>query len=257
MLHRRLLTGTGIAFICAAAVAGCFTSGQSGDPGAGFLGAAGPYGGGSAGGRGSGAAGARSTGGADAGAAGATGAGGSICTVFAATPDAGAPTDGAASASDASAHDGAAATEPDATSDAGADGSAASDASASDTGASDTGTSEAGTPTVAVCTVGAISLTWTLEQAGTTIAETCPRAGVATIRLIANAMNVDFKCGDGAGRTPALAAGTYAVSLHALDATGAAVSDTSTMNVTIAAGQIVSLGNAVFDVDRDAGSRIE
>jgi len=239
MLHRRLLTGTGIAFICAATVAGCFTSGQNGDPGAGFLGGAGPsYGGGAGayGSGGSGAAGARST--SDAGTAGVTGEGGSICGVFTATPDGGASADGATTEAGPSAHDGAAATEAGASSDAGTDGSGATEAGATEAGAA-----------AAVCSVGAISLTWSLEQAGTTIAETCGQAGVATIRLIANGMNVDFKCGDGAGRTPPLAAGTYAVSLHALDATGVALSDTSTMNVTVAAGQIVSLGNAVFDVD--------
>ncbi len=250
MLHRRLLTGTGIALICAASAAGCFTSGQSGDPGAGFLGGTGNYYGGTGGSYGSGAAGARSTGGDDAGTAGATGEGGSICGVgfIVATPDGGTPADGATTEAGASTHDGAAANEAGATSDARTDGAAATEAGAAEAGAAEAGAAEAGM-TAAVCTVGAISLTWSLEQAGTTIAETCAQAGVATIRLVANAMNVDFKCGDGAGRTPALAAGTYAVSLHALDATGASVSDTSTMNVTVAAGQIVSLGEAVFDVD--------
>jgi hypothetical protein len=256
MLHRRLLTGTGIAFICAATVAGCFTSGENGDPGAGFLGGTGPnYGGtaGAYGAGGSGTAGARSTGGADAGTAGTTGEG-SICGGFLATPDGGASADGATTEAGASTHDGAATSEAGASSDAGTDGSAtteagATEAGATEAGATEAGATEAGTTTPAVCTVGAISFTWSLEQAGTTIAETCGQAGVATIRLIANGMNVDFKCGDGAGRTPALAAGTYAVSLHALDASGAAVSDTSTMNVTVTAGQIVSLGNAVFDVD--------
>ncbi|HTA17738.1 MAG TPA: hypothetical protein VK989_00515 [Polyangia bacterium] len=243
-----MLTGTGIAFICAASVAGCFTSGQSGDPGAGFLGGPGNDYRGTAGSYGSGTAGARSTGGADAGTAGATGEGGAICGVIMATPDGGAPADGAAneagamSASDASTHDGGAANEAGATTDASPDGSAATEV-----GAAEAGTTEGGT--TAVCTVGAISLTWSLERAGTTIAETCAQAGVAKIRLVANTMNVDFQCDSGAGRTPALAAGTYAVSLHALDATGASVSDTSTMNVTVAAGQIVSLGEAVFDVD--------
>jgi hypothetical protein len=247
MLHRRL-TGI-IAFISAAAVAGCFTQGQSGDPGAGFLGGSGRYYSGTAGWSGSGTAGASSA--SDAGTAGATGEGGSICGVgfIMATPDGGMRAEGGTRAdgatTDASSRDGATANEAGAASDASADGVAAPEAGAPEAGATEAGAAAPAT----VCTVGAISLSWSLERAGTTIAETCAQGGVATIRLVANAMNVDFSCGNGAGRTPALAAGTYAVSLHALDATGLSISDTPTMNVTVVAGQITALGDAVFDVD--------
>jgi hypothetical protein len=92
------------------------------------------------------------------------------------------------------------------------------------------------------------ALTWSLERAGTTTAETCAQAGAASVRLIAGTTMFDLPCADGEGLTTAIAPGTYPISLHLVDASGADLSVTQTMNISIAAGQLVFLGDVPFDL---------
>jgi len=92
------------------------------------------------------------------------------------------------------------------------------------------------------------ALTWSIEQADTSGAETCAQAGAASVRLIAGTKTFDLPCGDGKGRTTAIAPGDYPVTLHLIDAQGADLSVTQTMSLHVDEGQLIFLGNVVFDV---------
>ncbi|HEY2731176.1 MAG TPA: hypothetical protein VGK52_14640 [Polyangia bacterium] len=93
------------------------------------------------------------------------------------------------------------------------------------------------------------ALTWSIDKKSTGAIESCTQAGAATIRLLAGATAFDLTCGDGKGRTTAIAPGTYAVTLDLLDAAGAKLSETQTMSLAIGAGQLLFLGDVPFDVD--------
>ncbi len=93
------------------------------------------------------------------------------------------------------------------------------------------------------------ALTWSIDKKSTGVIESCAQAGAATVRLLAGATTFDLPCGDGKGRTTAIAPGTYAVTLDLLDATGAKLSETQTMSLAIGAGQLVFLGDVPFDVN--------
>jgi hypothetical protein len=92
------------------------------------------------------------------------------------------------------------------------------------------------------------ALTWSIEQSGGGAAETCAQAGAATVRLVAGSMTYDLPCADGKGRTSAVVPADYAVTVHLLDAHGADLSVTQTMTLFVDEGQLVFLGNVVFDV---------
>jgi hypothetical protein len=92
------------------------------------------------------------------------------------------------------------------------------------------------------------SLTWSIENAGSLAAETCAQASAATVRLVAGAKTFDLTCADGKGRTTALAPGDYPVTIHLLSASGAELSVTQSMTLHVVAGQLLFLGNVVFDV---------
>jgi hypothetical protein len=93
------------------------------------------------------------------------------------------------------------------------------------------------------------ALTWSIENATSGAGRTCAQAGAATIRVDANGKIFDLPCAPGAGRTPALTAGEYSVKLSLLDALGAPLSVTGSMILRIENGQLIFLGDAVFDVN--------
>ena len=93
------------------------------------------------------------------------------------------------------------------------------------------------------------ALTWSIDKASTGAIETCAQAGATSVRLTAGATKFDLPCANGKGRTTALAPGSYPVTLDLLDASGATLSETQTMTVAIAAGQLVFLGDVPFDVN--------
>ncbi len=93
------------------------------------------------------------------------------------------------------------------------------------------------------------ALTWSIDRVDTHAIVSCAQAGAATVRLLAGATTFDLACADGKGRTTAIAAGSYPVTLDLLDASGATLSETQTMTVAIGAGQLVFLGDVPFDVN--------
>jgi hypothetical protein len=93
------------------------------------------------------------------------------------------------------------------------------------------------------------ALTWSIDKASTGAIETCAQAGATSVRLTAGATKFDLPCANGKGRTTALAPGSYPVMLDLLDASGATLSETQTMNVAITAGQLVFLGDVPFDIN--------
>jgi hypothetical protein len=92
-----------------------------------------------------------------------------------------------------------------------------------------------------------IALSWTIDRAGTTL--TCDQAGATTVEVDDGQHEFEFKCSDGQDRTTSMTPGSYQVTLRLLDAQGSVLSGTTTMTVTIAAGQLVDLGAVVFDVN--------
>ena len=92
------------------------------------------------------------------------------------------------------------------------------------------------------------ALTWSIEKDGTNAAETCAQAGAMSVRVAAGTTTFDLACADGKGRTTSIAPGDYPVTLHLLDAQGADLSVTQTMTLHIDEGQLLFLGNVVFDV---------
>jgi hypothetical protein len=93
------------------------------------------------------------------------------------------------------------------------------------------------------------ALTWSIDKASTGAIETCAQAGATSVRLTAGTTKFDLPCANGKGRTTALAPDSYPVMLDLLDASGATLSETQTMNVAIAAGQLVFLGDVPFDIN--------
>jgi hypothetical protein len=92
------------------------------------------------------------------------------------------------------------------------------------------------------------ALTWEIDDADTGASLTCDAAGAKTVRLAAGTKIFDIPCGPGKGRTTAIAPGDYPVTLSLLDASGDPLSVTGSMTLRVAAGQLVFLGNVVFDV---------
>jgi hypothetical protein len=107
--------------------------------------------------------------------------------------------------------------------------------------ASSQGTSGAGTGQ-------AIKLAWSIERAGTTTIITCADAGAATVELDVGTQQFPFPCGDGSGQTPSLTVGTYPTTIRLLDAQGAALSVTPTMDVAVPAALLLDLHTVIFDV---------
>jgi hypothetical protein len=93
------------------------------------------------------------------------------------------------------------------------------------------------------------ALTWSIDKKSTGAIESCTQAGAAHVRLTAGTTKFDLACADGKGRTTAVPPGSYPVVLDLLDGTGATLSETQTMTVPIAAGQLVFLGDVPFDVN--------
>jgi hypothetical protein len=94
-----------------------------------------------------------------------------------------------------------------------------------------------------------IALTWSIDQVTTQSTRTCGDVGAATVQLTAGSSTFTFSCTDGKGRTTALAPGSVPVMLDLLDSGGAPLSATTSMNVTVGAGQLIFLGNVPFDVN--------
>jgi hypothetical protein len=93
------------------------------------------------------------------------------------------------------------------------------------------------------------ALTWSIENATSGAARTCAQAGAATVLVDAGGKTFGLPCAPGAGRTPALTAGEYAVKLSLLDTLGAPLSVTGSMILRMKNGQLIFLGSAVFDVN--------
>jgi hypothetical protein len=93
------------------------------------------------------------------------------------------------------------------------------------------------------------ALTWSIDKKSTGAIQSCAQAGAATVRLLAGTTTFDLTCADGKGRTTAIAAGSYPVTLDLLDASGAKLSETQTMNIAVGAGQLVFLGDVPFDIN--------
>jgi hypothetical protein len=93
------------------------------------------------------------------------------------------------------------------------------------------------------------ALTWSIDKVGSGAIQTCAQAGAMSVRLTAGTTKFDLPCADGKGRTTAIAPGSYPVTLDLVDGAGATLSETQTMNVAIAAGQLVFLGDVPFDVN--------
>jgi hypothetical protein len=90
--------------------------------------------------------------------------------------------------------------------------------------------------------------TWTIDDANSGELLNCAQAGATTVRLVAGAKTFDLPCAPGKGRTTAVAPGDYPVMLRLLDAQGDDLSVTQTMTLHVGAGQLVFLGDVLFDV---------
>jgi hypothetical protein len=91
--------------------------------------------------------------------------------------------------------------------------------------------------------------TWSIDKVGTGAIESCAQAGATSVRLSVGQTTFDLPCGSGKGRTTAVAPGTYVIKLDLIDSSMAPLSETQTMNISIAAGQLVFLGDVPFDVN--------
>jgi len=90
-----------------------------------------------------------------------------------------------------------------------------------------------------------LSLSWTIDRNGTTLS--CAQASAATVQVDDGSQQFNFACGDGHD-TAYLAAGSYPVTIRLLDASGTALSLTSTMTVVVPAGTVINLGSVLFEV---------
>jgi hypothetical protein len=93
------------------------------------------------------------------------------------------------------------------------------------------------------------ALTWSIAKQATGAIQSCAQEGAATVRLFAGTTMFDLPCTDGKGRTTTIAPGSYPVTLNLLDAQMAKLSETQTMTLAIAAGQLVYLGDVPFFVN--------
>ena len=91
--------------------------------------------------------------------------------------------------------------------------------------------------------------TWSIDKVGTGAIVSCAQAGAASVRLTAGQATFDLPCANGKGRTTAVAPGTYVVKLDLIDGSMTSLSETQTMNISIAANQLVFLGDVPFDVN--------
>jgi hypothetical protein len=92
------------------------------------------------------------------------------------------------------------------------------------------------------------ALTWRIADADTAAAVTCDAATAKTVRLVAGTKTFDLPCAPGKGRTTAIAPGDYPVTLSLLDAQGDPLSVTGSMTLHVGAGQLIFLGDVIFDV---------
>jgi hypothetical protein len=93
------------------------------------------------------------------------------------------------------------------------------------------------------------ALTWSIDDFASGATLTCADAGAQTVRVLAGTKTFDMTCAPGKGRTTAIAPGDYTVALRLLDGTGAELSVTNSMTLHVGAGQLVYLGEALFDVN--------
>jgi hypothetical protein len=93
------------------------------------------------------------------------------------------------------------------------------------------------------------AVTWSIDKLATGAIESCAQASAVSVRLSVGQSTFDLACGDGKGRTTAIAPGTYPIKMDLIDAAMTTLSETQTMNVAIAAGQLVYLGDVPFDVN--------
>jgi hypothetical protein len=94
-----------------------------------------------------------------------------------------------------------------------------------------------------------LALTWSIDRLSSGAIQSCAQANAATVEVRAGTTTFDLPCADGKGRTTAIAAGSYPVTLDLLDGAGGKLSETQTMNIAIAAGQLVFLGDVPFDIN--------
>jgi len=93
------------------------------------------------------------------------------------------------------------------------------------------------------------ALTWSIAKQSTGAILSCAQESASTVRLLAGTTMFDLPCTDGKGRTTTIAPGIYPVTLDLLDAKSAKLSETQTMTLAIAAGQLVYLGDVPFFVN--------
>jgi hypothetical protein len=91
--------------------------------------------------------------------------------------------------------------------------------------------------------------TWSIDQVSTHAIESCAQAGAASVRLSVGQTTFDLPCTNGRGRTTPVDPGNYSVNLELLDSAMSPLSVTQTMSVSIAANQLVFLGDVPFDVN--------
>jgi hypothetical protein len=94
-----------------------------------------------------------------------------------------------------------------------------------------------------------LTLSWTIDRVVTGATLSCADAHAAKVVLTAGTTAYEWPCAAGQGATPPLAPGNYDVNVKLLDATGTALSVTSTMPVVVSAGQRKALGTVIFDVN--------
>jgi hypothetical protein len=93
------------------------------------------------------------------------------------------------------------------------------------------------------------ALAWSIDKLPSGAIQSCAQVGAATVRLTAGTTKFDLPCANGKGRTTSIAPGSYPVVLDLLDGAGAVLSETQMMTESIAAGQLVFLGDVPFDVN--------
>jgi hypothetical protein len=93
-----------------------------------------------------------------------------------------------------------------------------------------------------------IAVTWSIFDVDTGAILTCADPMAAKVRLTVGTKNFDLPCTDGKGRTTALAAGDYKVTLRLINAQMGDLSVTQTMTIHLGPGQLVFLGDVPFDV---------
>jgi len=91
--------------------------------------------------------------------------------------------------------------------------------------------------------------TWSIDQATTHAIESCTQANATSVRLTAGMSTFDLPCANGKGRTTAVDPGNYSVNLELIDSAMSPLSVTQTMSISIAANQLVFIGDVPFDVN--------